>query len=204
MATRSEQKQRRRNQILVSALDLFIQKGFADTKIVDIAQAVDMSTGLLFHYFESKERLYEELVRMGLEKSQTLLAANQDDPLLFFEGAASTILGNARRDPYVAKMFVLMSQAADNALLPQESRNYIKRDVFHQSARIIRAGQKTGTIRAGDPVALAVAFWGTIQGICHLIALEPDLPCPDGDWVVDILRNRQNSGSPAASPQNGE
>ena len=26
-----------------------------------------MSRGLMFHYFESKEKLYEELIRMGLE-----------------------------------------------------------------------------------------------------------------------------------------
>ncbi len=60
--TRKEQKEERRNAILMTALKLFVERGFHDTKIADIAEAVPMSTGLLFHYFASKEDLLIELV----------------------------------------------------------------------------------------------------------------------------------------------
>ena len=63
--SRQEQKEERRQKILMTALTLFVQKGYADTKIADIAAAVPMSTGLMFHYFESKEVLLTELVKMG-------------------------------------------------------------------------------------------------------------------------------------------
>ena len=62
---RNDQKQQRRLQILGVALDLFIRRGFSATKISDIAHAADMSVGLLFHYFPSKEALYEELIKLG-------------------------------------------------------------------------------------------------------------------------------------------
>lgn len=67
METRKEQKERRRQEILFAALELFVSKGYVATKVTDIAQRANMSTGLMFHYFESKEKLYEELIRMGLE-----------------------------------------------------------------------------------------------------------------------------------------
>ena len=67
MGIRQEQKEQRRQEILYAALNLFVTKGYAATTITDIAESVSMSVGLLFHYFESKEKLYEELVRMGLE-----------------------------------------------------------------------------------------------------------------------------------------
>ena len=67
METRKEQKERRRQEILQAGLELFVTRGYAATKIADIAKKVGMSTGLLFHYFESKEKLYEALVQMGLE-----------------------------------------------------------------------------------------------------------------------------------------
>ena len=63
--TRKEQKEERRNAILMTALTLFVERGYYDTKIADIAAAVPMSTGLLFHYFASKEELLLELVKMG-------------------------------------------------------------------------------------------------------------------------------------------
>ncbi len=65
--TRKEQKEERKQAILMTALKLFVEHGYYDTKITDIAEAVPMSTGLLFHYFESKEELYTELVRMGAQ-----------------------------------------------------------------------------------------------------------------------------------------
>jgi len=61
--TRKEQKEERRKAILMTALNLFVKRGYYETKIADIAEAVPMSTGLLFHYFESKEELLLELVK---------------------------------------------------------------------------------------------------------------------------------------------
>jgi|SRR5680860_504584 len=190
MTTRSEQKEIRRKQIFTVALDLFIQKGFAATKISDIANAVGMSVGLLFHYFDSKERLYEELVQRGGAKSQSIMNANNSEPLAFFENITELILGRAKNDPFAAKMFVLMSQASNNDFLPEEIRIHLKQDSFHKSAKIIRAGQLDGTIREGDPLALSVAFWAAIQGVCQVVALDVDLPFPESDWIVDIIRKK--------------
>ena len=67
MSARDEQKEQRRQLIISKALELFAKKGYSDTKIGDIAKAADMSVGLMFHYFESKEQLYEELVKMGAD-----------------------------------------------------------------------------------------------------------------------------------------
>jgi len=190
MTTRNEQKEIRRQQILRAALDLFIQKGFAATKITDIAQAAGMSTGLLFHYFETKEHLYEALVQRGMSKPKSVMEADPSHPLAFFENAAKHILDQAKREPTVAKMFVLMHQASNNDFLSEETRIRLKRDNIHRSAEIIRAGQLSGIIREGDPLALSVAFWAAIQGICQVVVLDPGLPFPDADWIVDILRKK--------------
>ena len=64
MDTRKEKKERRRQEILYAALELFVTKGYAATKITDIAKSANMSRGLMFHYFESKEKLYEELLNV--------------------------------------------------------------------------------------------------------------------------------------------
>jgi AcrR family transcriptional regulator len=190
MTKRSEQKEIRHKQLLTVALDLFTQKGFAATKISDIADAMGISVGLLFHYFDSKEQLYEELVQKGIANSQSIMTANYANPLDFFEGIAELILDRVKSDSFPAKMFVLMSQAVNNDFLSEEIRNHIKRDNFQKSAEIIRAGQLDGTIREGDPVALAVAFWAAIQGICQVVAQSSDLPVPDSRWIIDILRNK--------------
>lgn len=55
MGMREQQKEKRRKEILLAGLDLYIRRGYSATKIKDIADQVGMSTGLLFHYFETKK-----------------------------------------------------------------------------------------------------------------------------------------------------
>ena len=71
MSIRDEQKEQRRALIIDKAIELFAKKGYLDTKIGDIAKAADMSVGLMFHYFESKEKLFEEIVRYGTNATNT-------------------------------------------------------------------------------------------------------------------------------------
>ena len=114
METRKEQKERRRQEIICAALELFVSKGYAATKVTDIAKRVNMSTGLLFHYFESKEKLYEELVRMGLEGTAYPAEQTCEHAIDFFVQFTSQLFTYMQQQPVMAKMFVLMAEAQRN------------------------------------------------------------------------------------------
>ncbi len=55
-------KDQRPIEILTAALDLFVCKGFAATKIEDIAKQAKVSKGTVYLYFESKEALFKKMV----------------------------------------------------------------------------------------------------------------------------------------------
>ena len=192
--SRIEQREQRRREILLSGLDLFIRKGYTATKIQDIADAVGMSVGLLFHYFESKEKLYEELVKSGISAPKSMLAGIAGEPILFFETVAWQIFRFFETDLFVAKMFVLMNQAKYNAAAPESVKKLIgDMDYLKISTEKIKQGQQNGTIKDGNPVALAIAFWGAISGIAEEVALGDGSPIPESDWVVDILRRKKSN-----------
>ena len=111
MESRKEQKEKRRAQILNAALELFISKGYSSTKISDIAQHVGVSTGLMFHYFESKEKLYEELIKMGTAGPMSIFEQNYTEPLLFFENSVKLIFEAIKNEPFLAKIFFLFNKA---------------------------------------------------------------------------------------------
>lgn len=191
MSVRKEQKEKRREEILAAGLDLFIRKGYAATKVSDIAECVGMSVGLLFHYFESKEKLYEELIKLGISGPMGIMATSDMEPIEFFRIAAEKIFNYIRTEPFAAKMFVLMSQAFYNEAAPQSIKDLLQIfDIYTPTTVLIRKGQANGTIREGDPNALAIAYWCSIQGIAELVALKPDTPCPESDWIVDIIRRK--------------
>lgn len=189
MTAREEQKKQRRAVILKAALDLFIRKGYGNTKIADIANAADMSMGLLFHYYESKEKLYEELIRIGSEKLKMEVAFSSESPLSVFQTAAEDVLGMLRTNPFSAKMFVLMENAQYMDALPPDVKELLLESdrLVKKSIPVIEKGQELGEIRAGDAKALAIAFWCSLQGIAQYIAVCPDAPCPDAAWVISLL-----------------
>ena len=189
MTIRDDQKEKRRQEILYAGLSLFIQKGYSGTTIKDISGAVGMSTGLLFHYFSSKEELYLTLVSLGVEGPMKTVQPTQMEPLAFFETTAEFVLENIRTQPFFAKMFVLMHQAYYSDDVPASVKErLVGFDVYTPTADIVRQGQANGTIRAGDPLALSIAFWSAIQGIAETLAMHEQLPCPQSAWISDILR----------------
>jgi len=194
MPTRDEQKEQRRQLIIFKALELFAQKGYTDTKIGDIAKAANMSVGLMFHYFESKEQLYEELVRMGVEGTNQPMEMNFNNPLDYFSGFLRAMFSYAKEQPWVFYMFVLMSQARRSNGVPPHIRELaMSVNQIEQSAEIIAAGQQYGYFREGDPYALSFAFWSSVQGVMEEIAITPEMlsgekDLPDAEWIVDIIR----------------
>src|SRR5439155_9079413 len=70
-AVRRTPKFRRRaearpDEVLDAALDLFIENGFAATRVDDIAKRAGLSKGAVYLYFPSKEAIIEALVRRAL------------------------------------------------------------------------------------------------------------------------------------------
>ncbi|KYG90112.1 TetR/AcrR family transcriptional regulator [Metasolibacillus sp. FSL H7-0170] len=190
MNTRQQQKEQRRQLILQTALDLFIRKGYGETKIADIAKAANMSMGLLFYYFESKEKLYEALIRIGSEKLKMELHAAAVSPLRTFQYVAEDIFQTISANPFAAKMFVLMENAQHLDSLPSDIKEMLAEadKLITKSISLIEEGQRLNEIKDGNPQALAIAFWNSLQGIAQHIALHPNAPCPDAEWIIDIIR----------------
>lgn len=193
MQTRKEQKEQRYNEILNAALDLFIRKGYAATKIKDIADGVNMSVGLMFHYFESKENLYMELIKLGVEGPKLMLDEIREiDPIVFFETCAEQTLKYAGSSLFTAKMFLLMNNAYYNEGIPEKAREIaLSINFYKETMPLIVRGQQEGTIREGDPFSLATSFWTALQGIIQAYALNEGLQLPEPEWIVDIIRRKR-------------
>lgn len=186
--TRKEQKEERKKAILFAALELFVKRGYYDTKITDIAQKVSMSTGLLFHYFASKEELLVELVKMGAGGTQMVDEIGAEDPAGYFEQFLKELFAYSQNSPWVFHMFVLMSQAR-RAGMPEEARKIaLSVDQIEKSVKKIELGQKTGVFREGDAYLLSVCFWTAVQGLMEEMAYNEKLQPPDIEWLMAILR----------------
>ena len=187
--TRKEQKEERKQKILMTALTLFVERGYYDTKITDIAEAVPMSTGLMFHYFESKEELLLELVKMGAAgtKSASTKGIEGVPPEIYLEKFLEQLFSYAKEQPWVFNMFVLMGQVRRSGM-PEEAREVaLSVDSIKDTAALIKKGQKAGVFRSGDAILLSRCFWASVQGVMEEMAMDKNMKAPDPKWIMSLL-----------------
>ena len=186
--TRKEQKEERRKTILMTALHLFVEKGFHETKISDIAEAVSMSTGLMFHYFNSKEELLLELVKIGAAATEAPNKIADVPPEIFFTEFLKRLFSYVDEQPWVFDMFVLMGKARRLGMPEDARQTALSVNQIENSAKIIEAGQKSGIFREGDSIQLSTCFWSAVQGIMEDMARDKTIKAPNPEWIVAMLK----------------
>ena len=194
MNKREVQKEQRRIAILNESLELFIKKGYHGTTIRDVARAVGMSPGLMFHYFDTKEALYTELLRQAATGAAYAKSFDFEtmQPIEIIEAIISGMFLAFESSPESLKYFLLAKQALYADYLTPEMEGIVSSlSAIEAFVPLIQFGQQAGQIKKGDPLALSMAFFSAIQGTAETLACFPDMPLPDSDWFVDILRDNK-------------
>ena len=167
----------RKQQLLDCAAALFAERGYAETRVIDIVRAAGVAKGLFYWYFENKEALFEELagsIRLNLRREQGTVLDPQASPLV-----------NLYRGTEVSLRF-MAEHAHYFSLLEVEGRNFI--DVMRQGTqqhiqdmvRLVKAGQADGTIREENSMLLALGVVGSVGHYSHFHrAGRIDLPLPE-------------------------
>jgi AcrR family transcriptional regulator len=160
------QGQERKQQLLDCAARLFAERGYDDTRVIDIVRAAGVAKGLFYWYFENKEELFRELadeIRLRLRRSQGEALDPGADPLTRIrQGCEASLRFMAINAPFFA-------------LLEVESNDHQFVDVLragtdvHVSdvANLIREGIGAGLIRDEDPVLLARGVVGVVGMYSH-------------------------------------
>ena len=55
----------RRDQLVAAATEVFAERGFEGARVEQIADAADVSPGLLYRHFEGKQELYTEILQLA-------------------------------------------------------------------------------------------------------------------------------------------
>ena len=63
---RKRRKEARPSELLEAALCLFVEKGFAATRLEDVAARAGVSKGTLYLYFENKDALFKAVIQEGI------------------------------------------------------------------------------------------------------------------------------------------
>jgi AcrR family transcriptional regulator len=129
---RAEKSSARRDAILAAAFDEFSARGFAATRIDDVARRADVAKGTIYLYFRDKEALFQELVRAMLVP---LVAALEAPPP---ENVPIRVLLEAFIDLFVREVYSTKRRAVLRLVMTEGPR-FPKLAEFHYRNVVERA-----------------------------------------------------------------
>lgn len=175
----SDRRQRRsadiRERLFRSALELFAQKGFAETTVKDITEAADVGKGTFFNYFPSKDHILLAFGEMQLGKLESAIETARDngEPMPeFLRSLGVRMTQEPTRNPAIIRALLqayLSTTPVRAAMMDLQSR------VHALHTQMIQLGQERGEIRADLPAAeIAHVFRQTIFGTLLIWSLYGD------------------------------
>lgn len=156
--------------LLESAMTLFAQNGYAHTTTRSIAQTAGVSTGLLYHYFASKELLLRAvfdhcMAILGKAFAEALALGTPEQRLAALLHAVAALL---KEDSAFWSLFTMLrTQPAIMQELGDDFRHWT-----HHLRGCIE--QDLGLLGRADPAVDALLVYSLIEGTVQQYLLEPE------------------------------
>lgn len=203
MSPRPNVSEERRAQIIESAIKVFARQGFASTRMDDVAIESDMSKGLLYWYFKSKDEIiiaiadllfgaeFRKLQSLSVE-CQTARACLES----YLEIFIADVQGMLKVAPVIYEFYAL---AFRNVTVRKVMQEYLGRFVAILEP-IVQHGMENGEFVAGGARQVTLAIGSALEGTLLLWAYAPDLVQPEPQLRLSMalmldgleMRNEKN------------
>lgn len=179
----------RPDEVLDAALGLFMEKGFAATRVEDIAKRAGLSKGAVYLYFPSKEAILEGLVRRAIlpvaQSALSTLDAYEGDPRVII-AMVIRMLGTRFSDPEtLAIPKVVLREVLGFPHLAEMYRREVLDRAIPTIERLIVRGIEQGYLRPVDPQLTVRSIVGPIM--LHAVLAEVFGVMPESGLEIDRL-----------------
>ncbi len=178
---RTRRKEARPGELLAAALALFVEKGYAATRVEEVAARAGVSKGTLFLYFPSKEALFQAVVQ---EHAGRHIADGLREVADFTGSSAELLHEFLRRwwrlyggTPAAGLSALLMSESAHFPELARHYQDTVIEPAHELLRRVVQRGIERGEFR---PVNVARAVHLIVAPLLQMVTWQQALGhcCP--------------------------
>jgi len=144
----------RREVILERAADLFAKQGVAGTTVREIAEAVGILSGSLYHHFASKDEIVEAIVdgfMSDLVKRYDEVLSSSDEPRTRLEGLVEASMRTVAEHPHATEIYQNDARYLQAQGAPADVRQHA-RSVRTAWIGVLEQGVQQGVFRSDVPV----------------------------------------------------
>jgi AcrR family transcriptional regulator len=171
------------DRLVAVACDLFARHGYAGASVREITRRARANLGAITYHFGSKQALYHQVIASRAEplvERVAEVAARPGTPLDRVEAIVRAFFDHVATHPEMPKL--ILRELASERALPPPAQRAMQRNLGAIVAAV-KAGQRDGSIRSGDPMLLALSvmaqpFHLAVAGRAILAAAGLDLKEP--------------------------
>ena len=151
-----------RKALLDAAETVFLEKGFGNAALSEIARRAGMTKSLIHHYFGSKENLWRETKQRRFDhyaEEQMRMLDESEPTAELLQNSVKLYFRFLKKNPEIVRILAWM-------FLERDQDDCLKKDSQLTDAGVarIRAGQESGNLRADlDPRFILFTFLGLAQ-----------------------------------------
>ena len=171
---RKREKSQRRQQILDVARRLFLEKGYFEVRMDEIAAGAELAIGTLYLYFHNKDEIYASLCSEALDILNHLLAEAEEKGGSYQErleaiGRAYLRFYREYGSYYDIVSFVGLGFKRIGLSPELEKRITEKSDAaIEKLETLVKAGIEAGEIMEGDSKEITFFLWGLLEGLIFI------------------------------------
>jgi AcrR family transcriptional regulator len=201
--TRPRSDEQRKQQIRDAATRCFVRRGYAQTRLLDIAREAGLSKGGVYFHYRAKEQLFHDILE-NLSKSlqerwsfEPLAEQPADRTLGRLVTAHLRTMQDHPNEVRLQNLLVAMAVQDPAFREKLEEVTQIMRDLY---TGIIERGVAEGVFIAGDPASLALSVLAYINGLGAFTVLDAEgqLPVAPEAAAEQVLRMLKTHASASA------
>jgi AcrR family transcriptional regulator len=171
IADRKERdKEELREKILVAAKSLFLEKGVEKTSIRNIADQIEYSPGIIYHYFRDKNEIFHALHQGGfsqmMEKMQVLRSVR--NPMERLKAMGSIYVGFALENPDMYDLMFIKEAPIDHVYNSEHDNWKEGGGTFEYLRMTIKECAEQGHFKGHDLEPLTYLIWSAVHGMVSL------------------------------------
>jgi len=196
LSRKERDKLRNKDAILEAAVHLFAQKGFAETKLEDVATLAEFGKGTLYNYFENKDDLLLSAFDFAVAKILDFLyeqLSSVSDPM-----ERIRLIANSQFNYYRQNTDFMNVVMTNHQILMNNTCSRPVFDRFQDLKKLVviemQAAMDAGQLRPGNAQHYATYLSGMIHGqVRSLNAGDMKMDDMYADEIIDVFFNGAKS-----------
>jgi len=179
LSRREREKLRHRRQMLITALELFSEKGYHNVSMHEIAKRAEFAIGTLYKFFKNKEDLYKALMMEKAEEHHRVLMgvlSEENDVLTVIEDYIAAKARLFADNLATLRLYFAETRGASfniKAGLDQDIRKLYDKFIL-RLASVLETGVRRKVFRKMDPYYMAVGLEGLTNAFLFCWLEDPE------------------------------